>query len=363
VPRASVGKPTFTDRWSRSRFHAKVAAAVVAVLVAALPPRFHASTPPSAQSAKPDSHVADALRKGEEALAAGKFAAALEAFRKADQQAAKLSVAALSGMARAYHGLGDYQHEAVACLDALKLVSGDTAMEADLHYNRGVALYSLATQPADPALRVAEAEFRATLQLLSSGAPTHFYLGMTILRQGNRDAEGLQHLETAIAGGLKSPDLELAKRAIDNPRRAGERLAPEFNFVTATGATITNRTLEGKTVLLDFWGTWCGPCLKATPGLVKLYAKFAGPSFEMIGISSDKSIDKSKWTKYVADHQLRWPQYLDLKHTVIAPFHVTAYPTFVVIDREGAVRLRTSGYGPGAIEKLEAAIERVIAQR
>jgi thiol-disulfide isomerase/thioredoxin len=320
---------------------------------------FDASNPRAAQAPASDGRVADALRKGEASLAAAKFTAALDTFKQANQLSKQSSVQALWGMARAYHGLADHKNEAATCLEALKLVAGDPAMEADLHYHRAVALYSLATQPADPALRVAEAELRAAVQLPNAGALTHFYLGMTILRQGNRDAEGVRHLEMAMAGGLKAPELELAKRAIENPRRAGERLAPEFSLVTRTGAPITNRDLAGKTVLLDFWGTWCAPCRKATPELVKLYEKFAGPSFEMIGISSDKPNDKSQWTAYIDEHQMRWPQYLDVKGTVIRPFSVNSYPTFVLIDREGVVRLRTSGYGPGAIEKLEAAIERI----
>ena len=233
-------------------------------------------------------------------------------------------------------------------------------MEGDLRYHRAVALYSLATQPGDRALREAEAELGAAMSLPNAGPLTHFYLGMAILRQGSRDPEGTRHLETALTGGLKSPELELAKRAIENPRRAGESFAPEFGLVTRTGVSITNKELAGKTVLLDFWGTWCPPCVKSTPGLVKLYEKFAGPSFEMIGISSDKPKDKAKWETYIDQHQLRWPQYIEIKGTVIPPFNVGAYPTFIIIDADGIVRLRMSGYGPGTMEKLESAIQRTI---
>jgi thiol-disulfide isomerase/thioredoxin len=333
---------------------------LAALLTVATPSAFQAANPSVPQTSKIDSRVGDGLRKGEDALAAKKFRAALDAFKQAHQRAKNLSVPALWGMVRAYHGLAEHKNEADTCLAALKLVVGDRAMEADLRYHRGVALYLLAMQPGDRALREAEVEFSTAMSLPNAGPLTHFYLGMTILRQGSRDAEGLQHLESALAGGLKPPELNLASRAIENPRRAGELFAPEFSLVTRTGVSITNKDLMGKTVLLDFWGTWCPPCVKSTPGLVKLYEKFAGPSFEMIGISSDKPKDKAKWETYIDQHQLRWPQYLELKGTVIPPFNVGAYPTFIIIDSEGMVRLRLSGYGPGTMEKLEAAIQRTM---
>jgi thiol-disulfide isomerase/thioredoxin len=300
--------------------------------------------------------VAKTLEKGEAALAAKKFDAALQEFKKADQQSKGNSGGALWGMARAYHGLGDYKAETANCTAALRLVGGDPAKESELRLARAIAMYAGAKSNADGALKNAETELRAVLLLPHSGPLIDFYLGMAILRIGGRDEEGLQRLDASITRGLQAPELDLAKRAIANPRSAGEMLAPPFTVTTRDGKSIANTDLAGKTVLLDFWGTWCAPCRQSTPGLVELHSKFADQPFVMIGISSDAAKDESKWKKYIDEHQMDWVQFLDLKKAAITPFAVHAYPTFVVIGPDGAIRLRFSGYGPGAMTQLERAI-------
>jgi thiol-disulfide isomerase/thioredoxin len=321
-----------------------------------------ASRPMAAQAPAADQRLTDALDKGEASLKAGKWEDAFRAFKQANDLAGKASVAALFGLARVYHGLGDYKNEAARCLDALKILGPDRVMEGQLRNQRGIALYLLAEKNTDKALKDAEIEFRAGLQLPGADANTRYYLGMTILRQGGRDAEGAEHLQAAVANGLASPHLDLARRAIDNPRRAGESFAPPFSLTTRDGRFLTNKELAGRTVLLDFWGTWCPPCRAATPGLVKLYQEFAGPSFEMIGISSDEPRDQAKWMKYVDEHHMLWPQYLEIRGTVILPFNVDAYPTFVVIDPDGIIRLRVKGYSSGStMRQLEEAIQKSLA--
>ena len=96
---------------------------------------------------------------------------------------------------------------------------------------------------------------------------------------------------------------------IDNPRRGRENYAPDYAFASLAGDYVSSKELIGKTVLLDFWGTWCGPCRAATPDLVRLHKKYRDGPFEMIGISSDKPDDKEKWVEYIAKTKMEWPQY------------------------------------------------------
>ena len=334
----------------------KTLVAVAALFVAAI---LVSVTLPVLAQAPADPRVTDALDKGEAALKVKKWEEALDSFKQAHNLANKASSVALFGMARAYHGLGAYKNEADSCQEALKVLGPNAALEATLRNQRGMALFSLAEKNTDKVLKDAEAEFRAAMALPGAAAITRFNLGVTLLRQ-ERDPEGLELLKAYVDSGVKGADVDNAKRMIENPRRARENYAPDYSITTRAGEFLSSKDLVGKTVLLDFWGTWCPPCVKSTPGLVKLYEKFAGPSFEMIGISSDKPKDKAKWETYIDQHQLRWPQYIEIKGTVIPPFNVGAYPTFIIIDADGIVRLRMSGYGPGTMEKLESAIQRTI---
>jgi len=315
--------------------------------------------PAAAQSPPSDPKFADAMSQGEAGIRAKKWEAALEAFKSAHQLAGKSSVGALYGMSRAYHGLGAYKNEADSCLDALKLVGDDKVMESNLRNQRGMALFSLAEKNTDKALKDAEAEFRAALQLPGSGAMTRYNLGVTILRMGSRDPEGLEMLNGAMAAGLKAPELDSAARMIDNPRRARENYAPDFSVTTRGGEFISSKDLAGKTVLLDFWGTWCGPCRDATPGLVNLYKRVAGPSFEMVGISSDSAANKQVWMDYIDANKMLWPQHLDAARVTHRAFQIEAFPTYIVIDPEGIIRLRLTGFSPSStMSALESDIKK-----
>lgn len=304
-----------------------------------------------------DARVTEALDKGEAALKARKWEEALDAFKQAHNAANKSSPVPLFGMARAYHGLGAYKNEAQSCLDALKVVGSNQALEATLRNQRGMALFSLAEKNTDKVLKDAEAEFRAALQLPTAAAITKYNLGVTLLRQG-RDPEGLPMLTAYVESGVKAPEIETAKRMIENPRRAREPYAPDYSLTTREGEFLSSKELVGKTVLLDFWGTWCGPCRAATPELIKLYRKLAGDGFVMIGVSSDAPSAKQTWMDYIDQHKMAWPQNLDTGRAVHRAFDVRVFPTYIVIDAEGIIRIRLEGYGGSTVQQIEHEVKK-----
>ena len=69
--------------------------------------------------------------------------------------------------------------------------------------------------------------------------------------------------------------------------------------------------MKGKVVLIDFWATWCMPCVGEIPHVKEAYDQFHSKGFEVIGISLDD--DKSKLKKFVVDQKMEWPQYFDGK--------------------------------------------------
>ena len=336
----------------RVRSKILLAAAVLATFALVV-----SGTSPVLAQAPADPRVTDALDKGEAALKVKKWEEALDAFKQAHNLANKTSSVALFGMARAYHGLAAYKNEADSCQEALKVLGPNVALEATLRNQRGMALFSLAEKNTDKVLKDAEAEFRAALALPGAAAITRFNLGVTLLRQ-EKDTEGLELLKAFVESGVKAAELDTARRMIENPRRARENYAPDYSLTTRAGEFLSSKEMVGKTVLLDFWGTWCGPCRAATPELVKLYKKVAGDAFVMVGISSDAPSDKQTWTDYIDKNKMEWPQNLDTTRAVHRAFQVTKFPTYIVINAEGIIKLRLEGYGSSTVQQVESEIKK-----
>lgn len=319
---------------------------------------FRAQAEVAAQSPPPaDPKFTEALQKGEAALKVRRFEEALDAFKQANAIQNKTSAVAFYGISRAYHGLGAFKSEADNCLEGLKHVGADERLKATLHNQRGMALFSLAEKNTDKAIKDAEAEFRAALVLPEAQPITWYNLGVVLLKQ-SRDPEGIVALQAYLDSGARAPEIALAKRMIENPRRGREDYAPDYSFASLEGEFVSSKELVGKTVLLDFWGTWCPPCRAATPDLVRLYKKYSPEPFAMLGISSDATNDRERWVDYIAKNKMEWPQYLDVNRQIHRLYQIQAFPTYIVVDTEGIVRIRHRGWGSGTIHELESAIKK-----
>lgn len=157
--------------------------------------------------------------------------------------------------------------------------------------------------------------------------------------------------------------LKNALKQINQPRKAPSRpqglsigsMAPELNMVSPEGKIITLESLRGKYVLIDFWASWCGPCRRENPNVVKLYNKYKDKGFDVYSVSLDKS--KSRWVGAIKQDRLTWPNHVsDLKGWGSAATRLYGFrgiPYTVLIDKEGkiiATRLR----GAALERKLES---------
>ncbi|MGH9143570.1 MAG: TlpA family protein disulfide reductase [Vicinamibacterales bacterium] len=143
-----------------------------------------------------------------------------------------------------------------------------------------------------------------------------------------------------------------------NPRRARENYAPDFDVQIADGRQVTLESLHGRVALLDFWGTWCPPCVRAVPSLRKLAKAHAADAFVILSVSSDK--DPKAWSAFTDKNGMVWPQYWDSNGRMQRTFGVKVFPTSVLLDREGIERLRVSGAGYHESRALADAIEKQI---
>jgi thiol-disulfide isomerase/thioredoxin len=206
-------------------------------------------------------------------------------------------------------------------------------------------------------LHDAETELRAALAADPDAkvADLHYELGIVLMGE-HRDEEGIAELEKEIELRPNGTTAEEARARIANPRRARERYAPEFSFVSAGGQTMSLQTLKGKIVLLDFWASWCGPCVKALPSVRRVQKDHVNDPLVVVGISGDRN--ERAWRDFTSRNGMIWPQYWDEDERLRRIFGVTAIPTYVLIDAEGVEQLRVTGAGFDQARTLVAEIDR-----
>jgi len=129
--------------------------------------------------------------------------------------------------------------------------------------------------------------------------------------------------------------------------------APDFTQETPEGEELSLSDFRGKVVLIDFWASWCGPCRRENPNVVRMYNKYKDEGFEILGVSLDR--DKSRWINAIEKDGLTWPHVSDLKgwqNEVAQTYGVRSIPHTILLDKEGRIIARNLR-GPGLEQKLQ----------
>ena len=138
------------------------------------------------------------------------------------------------------------------------------------------------------------------------------------------------------------------KRGGKNSKYGQGEMAPDIVMNDPDGNERRLSDLRGKVVLLDFWASWCGPCRRENPNVVRAYANYKDQGFEVFSVSLDS--DANRWRKAIEQDQLTWPNHVsDLqgwRNGAAREYGISSIPHTMLIDRDGAIlatHLRGSG--------------------
>jgi peroxiredoxin len=152
--------------------------------------------------------------------------------------------------------------------------------------------------------------------------------------------------------------------AIAEPAQAvgpGER-APSFNLPALGGAgSVGLASAKGKVVYLDFWATWCGPCLVSLPALEGLRQEFPADQFQILAVNLDREPQKAQ--AFLAKHGIGYPSAHDPAGKLPEQYGVETMPTSFLIDRDGVVRVVHRGFRKGDVDTLRAEIRKLVAAK
>ena len=153
---------------------------------------------------------------------------------------------------------------------------------------------------------------------------------LSLLSEINLNSSSSLRAESPVASTTASNELPVL----------GE--APAWNLVTLDGKPIGRDQLIGKTVVIDFWATWCGPCIHEIPGYVALQKKYAERGLVIVGVSVDRK-GETVVPPFAKKMSINYPLALATQDVIEAFGGIEAIPTTLLIDREGKIRHRKVG--------------------
>jgi thiol-disulfide isomerase/thioredoxin len=123
--------------------------------------------------------------------------------------------------------------------------------------------------------------------------------------------------------------------------------APDFAVKALDGKSYSLASLKGKPVLLDFWATWCGPCRKAMPAVEKMYRDYKEQGLMVLAV--DAGEERAVVDEFLKKTPVPYPVALSTESKIAEAYHVEAFPTLVMIGRDGKVVAHEIGYGGDAM--------------
>jgi len=186
-----------------------------------------------------------------------------------------------------------------------------------------------AGEKTDELARVAYMKAMLYAQLLHDQATAD-----RLLQQMKSEYKGTKFIEMYAKQEAARAESEKAQAAL-----APGKPFPDFSEKDLASQPLSVGKFKGKVVLVDFWATWCGPCVHELPNVIEAYKKYHGQGFEIVGISLDSS--REKLDAFLKEHDgMTWPQYFDGKgwgNKVAGRYGVQSIPFTVLVGADGKI--------------------------
>lgn len=184
-------------------------------------------------------------------------------------------------------------------------------------------------------------------------------VNITVLPGLHNPEKSMETMKEAIDKGRFTYFVDFTRNKIEAEKRQKEaakavadgKMAPEFTLKSIDGTDLALSSLRGKYLILDFWGSWCGWCIKGFPDLKKYYEKYKD-RMEILGVDCNDT--EEKWKAAVEKYELKWKHVYNPKNSdVLKKYAVTGFPTKLVIDPEGKIIKTVVGENPAFYNYLD----------
>ena len=306
-----------------------------------------------------------AYQQGIEAEQQDQLDIALDRFQTALRQSPNSPVL-YEAIIRVQSSMGD--DKAALATDAKMLATADDAatkahaemLAAEVYYRQwsayttGGGAYQKNPKRAQQSLQKSE----AALQRASADDPTDEPLRMLhahVLAALHRDEDASREFQACAAiPGTSPTECTRALKLSQNADLGRLEPAPSFKATNMDGQPVSLDALAGKVVLIDFWGSWCHFCVRDSDYVQSMLDSFDPKSFVLLEVDEGDTPDA--WSNYVKSKRMQGVQVQDANRQLQSLFHVSGFPTYIILDRDGLIHNRYSG----AIGDLRGDIRQIL---